>query len=154
MKKLPILAILFLLPILSQAQFPAFANFEGSKVYVDSSSNTKQFRDVFFINYKIDAAFAFVLANSAKSRVEAYKARIKTIEENKNLTLTEKNNGITDLQDSIAFMREVRNYYSSINKFAGKPRITASFFPVSRAAHSRFFYQGPQSLSGPPKRQC
>lgn len=145
MKHLYLIALLLLLPKLSQAQFPAFANFEGSRIYVDSSSNTRQFRDVFSIGDQIDAAFAFNLANSAKAEIEAYRAKIKATEKDPNLSLTKKNEIITALQNDIAFMREVRNYYSSINKFAGRPKIRNSFFPVSRAAHSRFFYQGPQS---------
>lgn len=147
MKQFYIFTLLFLIPILSKAQFPAFANFEGSRIYVDSSASTKPFRDKYAVGDRIDAALAHHIAEAAIHRENIYIRAIEITTANPKISWKQKNEVITALQDSITFIKEVRNYYSSINKFAGIPGWKASILPVTRAAHSRFFYQGSQSSS-------
>lgn len=128
-------------PMLSYAQFPSFTNFEANKVYEDNNPHTKPFRDYHHLSNRVDAEFAFCIGEETKNLITLLKNRIEVIKDDSRLEIKDRNDSIAVLQDSIAFLTDVKDYFYSVNKFTGRPSIGAGILPVRRASQARFFFQ-------------
>lgn len=141
MKSFRLIVFLFSIPLLSVAQFPSFTNFEVNMVYEDNNPHTKPYRDYHGLSTRVDAHFAYCIAEETKVRIERLTDSIKVIENDSSLEIYKRNDAIAMLQDSIAFLKDVENYYYAVNKFTGRPAPRARFFPVLKSSQARFFYQ-------------
>ena len=139
----PILFIaLFLCGInMSHAQFPSFVGYSDLKSYTDNSERTKKYRDHYSLGSQVDAWYAGTLSDSANQSIKKLYSEIGEIPKDKQLSPSEINSKLLRLNDSVTFLKEVRDYYKAINKFTGSPGIGAAIFPVWRSSHAKFFYQ-------------
>lgn len=143
MRKDIILLIIIALSCSSMfSQFPTFTNYEGSKVYSDSSEQNRLYRDFYQLGNKVDSEYAYILAVDLNAKIEVLKKRIDVTNIDSILNYSQRNDSIVKMRDSIEFLTKAENYYSSINKFTGTPKIQAGFFPVTIAKYAKFFYQG------------
>lgn len=133
--------VFLLSPFILCAQFPAFTNFEGKSFYEDNNPENEKYRAIFSLENKIDSELANDFAKELETKIQTLNTEIQKTRSNDAISASEKNKLVIKINDSISFLKEARNYFSSINKFTGNPTLAAGIFPVTKPKYSRFFYQ-------------
>src|SRR5690242_15334149 len=122
MKQISLLSVWLIVAVAGKAQFPTFADFEARPYYVNKSQSSlvKQFLHLYGLKDTVESWTAYNLANSTAKLIDSVNAIIDKLHKGPgSLGVGATNDSLIKLQDSVARLKEAKDFYRSINKFTG-----------------------------------